>query len=72
MKGSAVAQYRIGDKVTYRTNIGSSRSPLVVSDGGQIVKLHKSGSMGVAEIRPSSGAAKVSRRLQHVSKGERA
>jgi len=48
-------------------NISCSSNKGIGNRTGQIVKLHKSCSHGVAEIRPSNGSSKVSRRLQAVS-----
>ena len=66
----------IGHKV-YRKEQDDEGKPVQVfvrnnridkEDYGRIVKLHKSGKQGIAEIRPISGTSKVSRRLQHVTK----
>ena len=62
MKGKMLNQFEVGQHVIYSNGI-SNCNPNI---GGRIVKLHKSGSHGSAEIKPSSGEAKVTRRLQHV------
>lgn len=62
-KGGMVSQYHVGQFVEY---IHDSTSKAFVP--GRIVKLHKSCSSGVAEIRPGDGSHKVSRRLIHVRK----
>jgi hypothetical protein len=59
MKGNALSKFHVGQMVNYDTKGVGNRT-------GIIVKLHKSCSHGVAEIRPSNGARKVSRRLQMV------
>ena len=53
-------------------SVFSHRVHIDRTDRGRIVKLHKSGSQGVAEIRPDgdipgTGIKKISRRLQHVN-----
>ena len=62
MKGQMLNQFKVGQQVIYSNGI-SSCNPNI---SGRIVKLHKSGSHGSAEIKPSSGEAKITRRLQHV------
>lgn len=37
---------------------------------GRIVKLHASGTTGVAEIKPDDGTAKISRKLQRIKETE--
>ena len=36
-------------------------------DFGRIVKLHRSGRQGAAEIMPEQGGKKITRKLQHVT-----
>lgn len=76
MKGGMVDQFRVGQHVKYLTN---NFERVVNKNGifernidvrfwtpGRIVKLHKSGRAGSAEIRPEHGGRKVTRRLQMV------
>jgi hypothetical protein len=63
MKGRMVGMFNQGDAVTY------SNGPKMPEGTGRIHKLHMSGSTGVAEIKPSHGGHKVSRRLLAVRKG---
>ena len=57
MKGAQVSMFRVGQHVSFHLN-------KLMKAEGDIVKLHKSGSQGVAEIRYAGH--KISRRLQHV------
>ena len=80
-KGTMVDQFKIGDQVSFPSEF-IKMPPHVDKDGkehvtkqtspgketGTISKLHKSGRNGVAEIKPSRGGAKVSRKLQGVTK----
>ena len=84
-KGSAVNQFKAGDRVQFNTNIGndvytyhadkngnkvktfSHKNNINRVDFGKVVKLHKSGRQGSAEIRPEDGGKKITRKLQHVS-----
>jgi hypothetical protein len=66
-KGKMIGQFHVGQMVCYTTIVGSSKHPLVITTHGRIVKLHKSCSHGLAEIKPLDGSSKVSRRLQMVS-----
>ena len=61
MKGGRVSQFGIGDMVKFTTKGQPERH-------GRIHKLHKSCAAGLAEIKPSDGTRKVSRRLQCVGK----
>lgn len=63
MKGRMIKQYRIGQLVNYKL----TKTPDCRTGTGTIHKLHVSGSSGVAEIKPSNGSHKISRRLIHVS-----
>jgi hypothetical protein len=65
MKGNMVSQYKPGDYVIY------SNGPKTPEGTGRIHKLHASTAAGTAEIKPSDGSCKVSRRLQHVRKAAR-
>ena len=60
-KGGMVNIFKVGQMVQFSTK-GKGVSE------GRIVKLHNSSASGVAEIRPSDGSRKVSRRLIHVSR----
>ena len=62
-RGRMVSQYRIGQFVSYKL----AKIPDISTGTGTILKLHKSGKGGVAEIKPSNGSAKCSRRLMHVT-----
>lgn len=62
-RGKMCAQYKIGQFVSYKL----CRAPDISTGTGTILKLHKSGKGGVAEIKPSSGAAKCSRKLVNVT-----
>jgi hypothetical protein len=80
-KGTMVGHFKVGDQVSFPSEF-IKISPHVDKDGkehvtkqtspgtetGIILKLHKSGRKGVAEIKPSHGGAKVSRKLQGVEK----
>lgn len=63
-RGTAVSMFSKGQRVRFPTNRGQGL--------GVIVKLHKAGRQGVAEIKPADPIAgsskKVSRRLQFVHK----
>jgi hypothetical protein len=59
MKGSMVAQFRVGQVVTFALKEKPDMQ-------GRVSKLHRSGRKGVAEIKPLDGTRKVSRRLQFV------
>ena len=63
-QGKAVSMFRVGQMVTYATKFMDSK----VFATGKICKLHPSGRQGVAEIYPSDGTKKISRKLQHVTK----
>lgn len=72
MKGKQVSMFNVGQLVNFVTNIGTRKTPLTRTDQGTILKLHKSGSQGSAEIRPHTtqlptGNRKITRRLQHVT-----
>lgn len=58
-----LSMFKIGQFVSYKLR----KQPDCSTATGTIHKLHKSGSSGVAEIKPSNGSHKVSRRLIHVS-----
>ena len=62
-QGRMVSQYKIGQLVSYKRN----KAPDCSTATGTIHKLHKSGKNGVAEIKPSNGAHKISRKLAHVT-----
>lgn len=62
-KGRMVGQYRIGQFVSFKM----AKTPDVRTGTGTILKLHKSGKGGVAEIKPSDNSHKISRRLLHVT-----
>ncbi len=62
-RGNMCAQYRIGQFVSYKL----AKTPDIRTGTGTILKLHKSGRGGVAEIKPSDGSCKISRRLIHVT-----
>ena len=64
MKGSMLNQYHVGQEVLFTTTHG----PVHLEDRGKILKLHRSCSSGVAEIRPHDGTHKVSRRLINIKK----
>jgi len=70
MKGGMVGSFSVGDYVSFPITIRDrKRRPMGRGlDHGRIVKLHRSGVFGVAEIKPSDGTKKVSRRLQFVKK----
>ena len=63
MKGGMLFHFGVGDHVIYRTKRNVSGSEFIDRNFGTVVKLHKSCSSGVAEIKPSNGTAKISRRL---------
>jgi len=77
-----VAQFKEGDLVSFPSEFikippETDREGNIIKvlkqtspgrETGTISKLHKSGRNGVAEIRPSTGGKKVSRKLQGVSK----
>lgn len=63
-KGTKVSVFTVGEHVRYETK----KEGGMVQSEGRIAKLHKSGSQGVAEIYPSAGGRKLSRKLQHVFK----
>jgi len=81
-KGSRVDQFSAGQHVQYKTDVGhkvfkkeldedghaifAHNVHIERVDTGRIVKLHRSGRQGAAEIRPDGGSKKVTRRLQHV------
>jgi len=90
-KGAAVANFKVGQRIIFKTDIGekvftkekdekgkifskfSHKVNIVLENAGRIVKLHKSGRQGVAEICPESpvhntGMKKISRKLQHCEK----
>jgi len=86
MKGSMLNRFKVGQRVMFRTNIGtdvfvekkidngrksvkvfSHKNNIFVEDFGRIVKLHRSGTHGSAEIRPEDGGKKLCRKLQHVT-----
>lgn len=62
-RGSMCPQYRIGQFVSYKL----AKTPDVRTGTGTILKLHKSGKGGVAEIKPSDNSHKVSRKLINVA-----
>ena len=64
MKGGMLSLYHVGQEVTFTTTHGVVK----LEDRGRIVKLHQSCTSGLAEIRPSDGTRKVSRRLINVKK----
>lgn len=72
MKGQQVEMFKVGDFVEYQTCMMKVKGekPIHETRTGRIVKLHSSGSQGVAMIKPSDGSKKISRRLQHVTKKE--
>lgn len=61
MKGALLEQFKIGGKVYYPRGIDKVSS-------GNIVKLHKSGKSGTAEIKDSKTGVKVTRKLCFISK----
>lgn len=71
MRGGMVPQFSVGQHVHFKTG----PEEMARTDGGTIVKLHKSGSAGSAEIRPDPPAdattarlpSKVTRSLRFVS-----
>lgn len=56
-----MTRFAVGDLVAFSTKGAPERH-------GRIHKLHKSCAAGLAEIKPSDGKKKVSRRLQCVNK----
>lgn len=79
-KGSRVGQFAVGDRISYKTDIGQKvydrddkflhKTSIVQEAFGRITKLHMSGRQGVAEIMPEHGGRKLSRKLQHVTKSK--
>ena len=73
-KAVDIDRFKVGERVTFVTNMGSHRFPVVRQDFGTILKLHKSGSRGVASIKPKANdipgtfGRTVNRRMQCVSK----
>jgi len=75
VKGSMVGQFRVDEVVEFLTTEkhGDYKKGTESSSSwwerGTIVKLHKSGQQGVAEIRTTErGSGKVARSLRHVRK----
>ena len=54
------------DKQRKPVKVFSHKNNLDVVDFGRVIKLHKSGRQGSAEIRPEDGRKRITRRLQHV------
>jgi len=62
-RGRMVSLYKIGQFVSYKLR----KQPDCSTGTGTILKLHKSGKGGVAEIKPSDNSCKISRKLTHVT-----
>jgi hypothetical protein len=66
MRGDMIKQYFVGQLVSYKLK----KQPDCTTATGIVCKLHMSCKRGSAEIRPSNGTRKVTRRLIHVNSME--
>ena len=64
--GKMVNMFKTGEYVSYKLK----KSPDCRTMTGTVLKLHKSGRQGTAEIKPSNGTKKITRKLTHVTSME--